>query len=281
VRPAFFLLPFGLAVAMPMLVRSERGRTRRVAQWAALALAAAITMAPWFAYNYVYLGRVTLSPAGGIGRGLWEGSWQGRWPGRVHNDLTHIAEENISREALDARVRTIAASIGMSPDGMLNYVHEWRAIRTIWETPTDPMERARARVVADAVYLRSALDHIGADVPGWIWRRLSRGTFILWASDIPIRYTDINDTPELVIRVIWFAQAILLGVAVYGAILLLRQRRPAEAALLILPLLYVTGVHLPLLCETRQSLPVKPLVIVLAAVALTSRHVTFPQTEAS
>jgi hypothetical protein len=33
---------------------------------------------------------------------------------------------------------------------------------------------------------------------------------------------------------------------------------------MVLPLVYVTAVHLPLLCEARQSLPVKPLVIILA-----------------
>ena len=55
VRPAFFLLPFGLAIAMPVLRPSERNR-QRIGQWAVLAVAAAITMAPWFTYNYVYLG---------------------------------------------------------------------------------------------------------------------------------------------------------------------------------------------------------------------------------
>ena len=268
VRPAFVLLPFGLAIAMPLLVPSERSRPRRLGQWAAFAVAAAVTLAPWFTYNYVYLGRFTLSPAGGIGRGLWEGSWQGRWPGRVHNDLTHTAEQSIDRDELDGRVRAIAANAGLAPDRMLAYVHEWQDIRKIWETPTDPMERARARVVADEEYLRSAIEHIRADVAGWTLRRLTFGTFILWASDIPVRYTDINDMPPLVIRLIWFVQVVLLAVAVAGAVGLLRRRRFAEAALLILPLLYVTAVHLPLLCETRQSLPVKPLVIVLAAIAV-------------
>ena len=279
VRPAFFLLPFGLAVAMPVLVPSERARARRIGQWASLFLAAAITMVPWFTYNYVYLGRFTLSPAGGIGRGMWEGSWQGRWPGKVHNDLTKTAEQNISSAELDTRVREIAAGIGMAPDGMLSYVHEWREIRKIWETPTDPMERARARVAADEEYLRAAMTHIEPDIPGWLWRRLSRGMVILWASDIPIRYTDINAMPTLVIRAIWVVQGILLAIAAYGAVVLLRRRRFAEASLLVLPLVYVTGVHFPFLSETRQSLPVKPLVIVLAAVALT--RTTSPQTEAS
>ena len=270
VRPAFVLLPFGLAMGMPILVPSERSRSRRVGQWAALAIAAAITLTPWFTYNYVYLGRFTLSPAGGIGRGLWEGSWQGRWPGRAHNELTQLADQDRARTELDARVRAIASDNGIPPQDMLAYVHEWQDIRRIWEAPTDPMERARARVVADEEYLRAAISHIREDVAGWALRRVLFGTFILWASDIPIRYTDINDVPPLVIRAIWLVQVVLLGVAAAGLVILLRQYRFAEAALLALPLLYVTAVHVPLLCETRQSLPVKPLVIVLAAIAVSA-----------
>jgi 4-amino-4-deoxy-L-arabinose transferase-like glycosyltransferase len=271
VRPAFILLPFGLAIAMPLLVASERRRPR-IRQWAVLAIVAGFTMVPWFTYNYVYLERFTLSPAGGVGRGLWEGSWQGRWPGRVHNDLTRTAEKDISREELDSRVHEIAARAGMAPDGMLTYVHEWREIRRIWDEPTDPMERARARVVADQEYFRAAIAHISADVPGWAMRRLTYGTFILWASDIPIRFTDINAAPWIAVRAIWMLQVVLLAVAATGMVVLVKRRQYAEAALLALPLLYVTGVHVPLLCETRQSLPVKPLVLVLAAVAITSRN---------
>jgi 4-amino-4-deoxy-L-arabinose transferase-like glycosyltransferase len=271
VRPAFILLPFGLAAAMPILVPAERNR-RRIGQWAALALVAGITMVPWFTYNYVYLGRFTLSPAGGIGRGLWEGSWQGRWAGKAHNDLTHIAEETPDRAELDARVREVAAREGIAADGMLEYVHEWQDIRKIWESPTDPMERARARVVADQEYLRAALVHIRKDPGGWILRHATRSPLILWISDIPIRYTDIKNVPPIVIRLIWFVQAVLLAIAGVGLFVLLRRRRYSEAALLALPLLYVTGVHIPLLVETRQSLPVKPLVIALAAIAITYRR---------
>ena len=269
VRPAFILLPFGLAIAMPILVPSERSG-KRIGQWAVLALAAALTMAPWFTYNYVYLGRFTLSPAGGIGRGLWEGSWQGHWAGRTQSELTHIAEVTPDRAELDVRVRDIAATEGVAPELMLQYVHEWQDIRRIWESPTDPMERASARVAADQEYLRAALDHIRADPGGWVMRRATRGAFILWASDIPIRYTDINRVRPAIISAIWIAQVVLLFFAAAGVVLLIRRRRYAEAALLTLPLLYVTGVHLPLLCETRQSLPVKPLVIVLAAIAVSA-----------
>src|SRR5207245_6266562 len=74
-RPVFVLFPFAVAlvwtVALPLLRTAPRAS-------AAVALLAtfAFTMLPWFTYNYVTLGRFTLSPAGGIGRGLWEGSWQ-------------------------------------------------------------------------------------------------------------------------------------------------------------------------------------------------------------
>ena len=269
VRPAFILLPFGLAAAMPILVPAERTRTR-IGQWAALAIVAGITMVPWFTYNYLYLGKFTLSPAGGVGRGLWEGSWQGRWSGRSHNDLTKIAEVTSDRAELDAKVREIAAREGIAPDGMLNYVHEWQDIRRIWESPTDPMERARARVVADQEYRRAALEHIREDLGGWIKRHSTRSPLILWVSDIPIRFTDINDLPVIAIRLMWLVQAVLLAIAGAGLVVLVRRRRYSEAALLALPLLYVTGVHIPLLVETRQSLPVKPLVIILAAIAMTA-----------
>ncbi len=69
----------------------------------------------------------------------------------------------------------------------------------------------------------------------------------------------------------WTAQVILLLLAAAGLVALVRAGRWAEAVLLALPLIYVTGVHLPLLCEARQSLPVKPLVLALAAIGLATK----------
>lgn len=267
VRPAFFLLPFFLAIGMPLLIKRERER-QALGRWAALALAAAITMLPWFTYNYAYLGQFTLSPAGGVGRGLWEGSWQGHWPGRVQARLTQIAGETTARAELDAQVRSVAAEAGFPDALMLQYVHEWRDIRAIWEAPVDPVERARARVLADIEYQRAAVAHISNDPIGHVIRRARTGTFVLWAAEVPIRYSDINTTPTIVIRGLWLLQAVLIVFAGLGAWHLARSGRWTEAVLLTLPLLYVTGVHLPLLCEARQSLPVKPTMLVLAAIGI-------------
>ena len=270
VRPAFVLLPFFLTIGMPLLVRSQR-TARALAGWALLATLAGVALVPWFSYNYVYLGQFTLSPAGGVGRGLWEGSWQGRWPGRVQAQLTQAATEARTDAELEARVQRVASESGL-PDGpMREYVHEWREIHAVWDTPTDPMERASARVVADQLYLDAAMRHMREDPVGHVRRRVTRGLFQLWAADVPIRNSQINQLPTLVIRAIWLVQVLALLAAVAGLVELIRRGRWSEAVLLALPLIYVTGVHLPLLCEARQSLPVKPLVLALAAVGLVGR----------
>ncbi|MGE3492481.1 MAG: ArnT family glycosyltransferase [Vicinamibacterales bacterium] len=271
VRPAFFLMPFFFAIAVPVLVRSQRA-TARLKGWALLAVVAALVMVPWFAYNYVNLGQFTLSPAGGVGRGLWEGSWQGRWTGRIQSDLITLAETTADRDELTRLVQAKAAETRLPVEPMLQYVNEWRDIRAIWDTPTDPMERVAARVAADREYLAHALANIRQDPIGHLQRRLGRGAFVLWAAEIPIPYGRINDTPTLVIRVMWLAQVVLLLLAAWGAVVLARGGRWLEAVVLTLPLIYVTGVHLPLLCEARQSLPVKPIVLALAAIGLTTKN---------
>ena len=267
VRPAFVLMPFFFAMAVPVLVRTQR-TVPRLKGWGVLTLTAGLTLLPWFTYNYVNLGRFTLSPAGGIGRGLWEGSWQGQWPGRIQAELTHLAETTADRQELNRLVEARAAETGLPPSPMLQYVGEWRDVRFIWDTPTDPMERVRARVAADSEYLRYALIRMRGDPVGHVRRHVVRGLFILWAAEIPIRYGDINAMPTLVIRGIWLVQVVLLLVAAWGAVVLARGGRWLEAVMLTLPIIYVTGVHLPLLCEARQSLPVKPVVLALASVGL-------------
>ena len=101
---------------------------------------------PWFTYNYVYLGRFTLSPAGGIGRGLWEGSLAGPLARARAERADRISPKSpTDRDELDARVREIAADDGLARRRRCcNYVNEWRDIRPIWDTP-DRSDGARPR----------------------------------------------------------------------------------------------------------------------------------------
>jgi hypothetical protein len=110
------------------------------------------------------------------------------------------------------------------------------------------------------------MDNISSDLAGHIRRRLTHGLFVLWSADIWLRYSEINAASPLVIRAMWALQAVLAALGIWGALTLMRQGRLAEAWLLITPILYVTAVHVPLLTEARQSLPVKPLLLVAAAI---------------
>jgi len=236
-------------------------------RWALILVAFAIAMLPWFMYNYATLGRITISPAGGIGRGLWEGSWQATWSGRLQNELTHLADDIDDRAELDRRVTAVAAREGLPAGPMLEYVHQWENIRRIWDTPTDPYERVWARVEADHEYRRVALENLRHDSTFHLVYRLARGVFILWAGEIPIRYSDINKVSPPWIRAIWALQAALFALAVAGLAALVRSGRVAEACVLAAPIIYVTAVHFPLLTEARQSLPAQPVVLLLATIA--------------
>jgi 4-amino-4-deoxy-L-arabinose transferase-like glycosyltransferase len=279
-RPAFVLFPFALAaVGIVVLPFAHGARRPSLINWTTMLAAFAVTMLPWFTYNYVTLGSFTLSPAGGVGRGIWEGSWQAVWSGRLQDELTDLAGEVDDRDTLDRRVTAVAAREGLPAGPMLEYVHQWKEIRRIWTEPTDANERARARVAADREYLRVGLENIRRNSAAHLVKRLARGVFILWAGEIPIRYSDINRLPPAVIRIGWAVQALIFAAALYGLFVFARSGRADAAALLAAPIVYVTAVHFPLLKEARQSLPAMPTVLLLATVALT--HVISPRSAGS
>ena len=268
-RPAFVLFPITLAaVGVIVLPITRTVRRPGMFDWAAMLAAFAVTMLPWFTYNYVTLGSFTLSPAGGVGRGIWEGSWQATWSGRLQDELTDLADGNDDLEILDRRVAEVAAREALPAAPMLEYVHQWKEIRRIWTEPVDANARARARVAADREYLRVGLANIRRNSTLHLARRLSRGVFILWAGEIPVRYSDINRFPPIAIRVGWVCQALIVAAGLYGLVVLARGGHGDAAALLAAPIVYVTAVHLPLLKEARQSLPAMPTVLLLAAIGL-------------
>ena len=266
-RPVFFLLPAALALPAAMHIWQAHDRRRTAAGWFALVMVFGATMAPWFAYNYRHFGVATLSMAGNLGRPVWEGSWHGYWSGRTQAELTRIADRSKSDQELAAEIARFAAEQRLPPEPMLDYTRQWRTIRVIWTTPTDPEERVAARILGDDEYMRVGLDNIARDPLGYAKRRLTRGLFVLWAADVPIRYTDIDRTPVWIVRGFWLVQLGLLVLAAYGTCVMWARHGAVLALVLAMPLAYVTAVHVPILCEARQSLPVKPLVLMLAVVA--------------
>src|SRR6266487_6185191 len=100
----------------------------------------------------------------------------------------------------------------------------------MWDAPQDPVERTAARARADREYERLAIENIRRDPLRHIWRRLTSGVLILWITEIPVRHSDINALPPIVIRLIWLVQALLMLAAMAGVPILWRRGARAEAA---------------------------------------------------
>lgn len=264
-RPVFVLLgPFIAGVSLLAFARKNNWRWELL-RWSVVGIAMLATMTPWLAYNYRHFGIIDITPVG-LGRPIFESSWQGVWPGRVQTSLTSAADSQLSETELAAAVQRIADTNQLPVEPMLTYVSQWRRIHAIWDTPTDPQVRFRARIVAQEEYKRTGISNIRRDPAAFLKRRIVRGQFVLWAAEIPVRYSDINTLPEWVIRAIWLPQAVMVVLGMVGAVALARLRRLDALVILLAPLVYVSAVHFILLTESRQSLPVKPLLIVLAVI---------------
>ena len=266
-RPSFQLLPLFL-IAPPLVSAVNRRRVWRGC--AAMILASAALVTPWIAYNATYFHALTFSPAGGPGRQVFEGSWQTVLPGRLEAELTATADTALTPAELDAAVRVIADRERRPAEPLLRYVHQHLDIQRIWFEPRDPHERMRARIDADHEYLRVGLENIRRDPLRWAWGRLARGTVLFWAAEIPIRYSDINVVPPIVIRLLWAAQVALLIAAAIGAVALVRAGARIEAGAIVALMLYVSAVHVPMYSEARYSLPAKPVVLLLAVAGVAS-----------
>jgi 4-amino-4-deoxy-L-arabinose transferase-like glycosyltransferase len=273
-RPSFQYLPLAL-IAAAWLVAPRGTVARRRGTVLLTVFAAALT--PWLLYNVVFLKMLTFTPAGGIGRTLWEGTWQVALPGRVESTLTAIADTTADRAALDEKVRTYAGQVHLDPAPLLRYVHQWQDIRKIWTEPQEPWERARARVAADREYLRVALENIRRDPVRHAWRRATRGVLLLWVTEIPIRYSDINALSTTTIRLIWAPQALLIVAALAGLYVVWRQGARVEAAAFAALIAYVTAVHAVLYSEARYALPAKPVVVLLATIAVSTFFSKVPE----
>ena len=264
-RPSFQYLAVALALFACLIAPRGRLAVRRSLMVLAVTL---LGVAPWIAYNVIYFDVVALAPpAAGVGRTLWEGSWQVALPGREQATLTHLAETVWDRAELDRAVTAYAGETALDAEPMLRYVHQWQDVRRMWDAPTDPWERVVARIAADHEYGRLARENISRGPMKHVWLRLTRGLALLWITEIPIRYTDINRLPTKTIRAIWLVQAALLVVAASGLLALWKSGARGEAAAFA-ALVVCTAVHAVLYSEARYAMPAKPIVLLLATVAV-------------
>jgi 4-amino-4-deoxy-L-arabinose transferase-like glycosyltransferase len=265
-RPNFQYLPVALVLFAALMVPPSRVVRRRSA---VMLLVFVTAVAPWVIRNVVYFHAVSIAPpAAGIGRTLWEGNWQLAWPGRVQATLTRFAETTWDRSALDEQVLAYAGTVRMDAELMLRYVHEWQDMRRMWDDPQNPPDRAAARAEADRAYRRLAIENIRRHPVRHVWRRMTRGVALLWITEIPIRYSDINRLPTILIRLIWFVQGLVMAAAIAGVYVLWRRDARAQAAAFVALIVYITAVQVVLFSEARFTLPARPVELLLAVIAV-------------
>ena len=167
---------------------------------------------------------------------------------------------------------------------MLEYVHQWEDIRRIWTEPTDPL---RARASRGSRPTRntgaSASRTSGATRRRICVKRLARGVFILWAGEIPFRYSEINhaaaaDHPRCAGR--FKRSSCCLALVGADRAVPRAAASPRRCSCWRADLVYITAVHFPLLTEARQSLPAQPIVLLLATIGrpAADRPLTSPRT---
>ncbi len=221
--------------------------------------------------GYVQLrdvGRFTLSPAGGVGRGMWEGSWQATGRAACRTELTDLADDIDDRAELDDSVAEVAAprTAAGRADARVRRT-SGRTSASIWTQPADPTSARMARVAADREYLDVGLrtsqrDRAGASMVrtarAWRVRAVGRRN-----SDSIQRHQPAaaGGHPCLLADSSASCDAVALVGARLPSSAVAGGRVPAGA-----PIVYVTAVHLPLLTEARQSLPAQPVLLVLATI---------------
>ena len=262
-RPAWALLAPVLALVLLLVTwgTAERVRLRRLVVMGATM---AVIVVPWVGFVYTHFHVVRLNPVA-LWRTAYWGYWQGVFPGRMAAEIDAVTDSDLEGEALMARLR----QIGPDVERMKTYVVESRSITARWRGIPDVHAMTQAKFGIEDASRVIILRHLReGDLGGFLYRRLTYGSFALWASDIPIRYSQINATPVLTIRLMQLTQVLLLALCAWGVIVTLRTDRAAGAVFLA-ALVYTELVHVFIHSDIRFSLPVKPLVMLLAVVAVT------------
>ncbi len=262
-RPAWALLAPGLALVVLLVTwrTPDRVRIRRLVVMGA---AMAVIVVPWLGFVYTHFHVIRLNPVA-LWRSAYWGYWQGVFPGRMTAEIDEVKDSDLEGEALVARLR----QIGPDVERMKAYVENTRSITAGWRHLTDVHEMTKAKFGIEDASRAVILRHLReGDLASFLYRRLTYGSFALWASDIPIRYSQINATPVVAIRLMQLAQVLLLALCAWGVVVALRANRVAGLVFLV-ALVYTEAVHVFIHTDIRFSLPVKPIVVLLAVVAVT------------
>lgn len=229
VRPAGSFLPVLCALWLAFVHRRERARSIRHA--VVLLAAFALTIVPWTGRNYQVTSEL-LPVATGGGYGLWVGN---RWEsfGREDDQLEGEVLARYLRER-EAIVAEVSRTTGRPPYG------------------------SGLSIAEDRAFGRQALAAM-REHPGRTLELFARKFVYLW---FDVYQTSSRSAQAQVI----IFQGGLLALAAWGLALATRRRVPLSP--LLLPIGYLVVLHTLVVSTLRYSVPLGPLLAILAAFAL-------------
>ncbi len=238
-RPEYLVLTALLALLAVVLVWRRTGPWRGVAAGALMALAFAVTIAPWATIASNDLGRFVPVSTGG-GKALFIGTYL---PGDGLHESTkaHLYHRFRGTDPSPEELRQLP----MNP--LLDEVAE--------EYPQLPRDEALGRVG------RENLVHWATDEPRALAQMIAGKIAHMWHGSGSPSYTPAGGAVHYLVLIAGFA----------GLVLLLARRRWEVLPILVL-LVGISLIGGLLLAGTRRNLPVMPLVIALAGVSLVAAY---------
>jgi hypothetical protein len=256
-RPLFILLPLLFVGIEGIAVLARRGAIGPAARLlAGVILGAALIEAPFLVYSFVWFHSPLLSTSGTV---LWAGYLQGKTSGSAA-DLDRFKEAALSGSE-DSTVVDLGRAISLDAVESREAAGAFRDA-AIFEAAPDQRARVAAFVVLNQSLDDRALRLVAHDPVGYLLRGFTVRTPALWATDVPVRVSQVAALP-LVVRIALFVfEFVLFAGAIGGAVLLLRSR--ALGALVVTgAFVYVWFLSLPFLSEGRYAIPVRPVMAIL------------------
>jgi hypothetical protein len=218
-----------------------RADPQRAAASAAVVLITTVAlMTPWAVRYTVATGRPALYNESPFSNLFLMGTFFRVFDEQTFAELQRIETAPGSREEAIAR----AASIGPRPELSARYMEQVRG----------PYERPLGET------LQLGLGTIQLNLRQYLVNHFALAPILIWVGHTPVRQGDAGSLPASVRYVLWGAEAVLLGLALWQAVAALRGPEAPLACSFLAIALFLTLVHIILAVDDRFTTPALPLV---------------------
>ena len=238
----------GLTIVFGLILVWIGGRTK-MHQAAVLIAVSALVMAPWVVRNAVVSGTPALYNESPFSNLVLMGTWFRVFDEQTFSELQQIESAPGPREQAIQR----AATVGVRPDLSQRYMEQARG----------PYERPLAET------LGLAWGNIQLNARQYLVNHAVLAPVLIWAGHTPVRQADVPHLPASARYAIWAAELGLLVLALWQALLALRD--PETLALgvsFLCVVLFLTAVHVVIAVDDRFTIPALPLVGLFAGARL-------------